>query len=186
MSETVFWNVFAFDRTATQVYFLLPVRFSRVLAGKNLASVVFVGLEIALITGACLALRLPVTVASIVEALAVSLVLSIYLLGVGNLVSVYFPRPANPDDPWGASGRKQRAFLLLPIFAVVLAPIGLAYLARYAFDSQAAFYGVLGFVALLGVAVYWIAMESAVAAAEAKKETFLQTLTGSDGPVVAN
>ncbi len=132
MSEAVFWNVFAFDRAATQVYFLLPVRFSRVLAGKNLAALLFVLLEITLITGICLALRLPVSFASIAEACSVSAVLCIYLLGVGNVVSVYFPRPANPEDSWGASGRKQRAFLLFPIFAVVLTPVLLAYLARYA------------------------------------------------------
>ena len=186
MSENVFWNVFAFDRSAAQIYFLLPVRFSRVLVGKNIASLLFVMLQIALITGICLALRLPVTFESVAEALSVCLILCIYLFGVGNLVSVHFPRPVNPENPWGASGRKQRAFLLLPIFAVVLTPIGLAYLARYAFGSPLAFYGVLGFAAAAGVAVYWITMESAIQAAHAKRERLLGALSSGEGPVVAN
>ena len=186
MSESVFWNVFGFDRAATQIYFLLPVRFSKVLAGKNLAAIAFVLLEVTLITGVCFALRLPVTIPSVAEALSVSLVLCIYLLGVGNVVSVYFPRPANPEDSWGTSGRKQRAFLLLPIFGIVLFPIFLAFLARYAFRSQAAFYGVLGFAAIFGVVIYRMAMESAVVAADARKESFLQSLAAGSGPVMAN
>ena len=45
-------------------------------------------------------------------------------------------------------------------------PVALAYLARYAFESEWAFFGVLLFGAVLGGVAYWFSMESAVKAAD--------------------
>lgn len=65
-------------------------------------------------------------------------------------------------------------------------PVFLAFLARYALDSQTAFYVTLALAAALGVAVYWMAMESAVAAAGKRRETILAELSGGAGPMVAD
>ena len=59
LSDALFWNCFGFDRGAAQVYFLVPVKMSTVLAGKNLAAVFLVFIEIAAIAVVCALLRLP-------------------------------------------------------------------------------------------------------------------------------
>jgi ABC-2 type transport system permease protein len=60
----------------------------------------------------------------------------------------------------------------------------LAYLARYAFGSELAFWGVLAFAAMLGAAFYWIAMDSAVNTALRRRELLLVELGRGEGPVV--
>jgi ABC-2 type transport system permease protein len=83
----------------------------------------------------------------------------------------------------GSGGRAQGALFLL--YPLALLPVFLAYLARYAFDNQVVFYGILAFAAALGVAVYWMAMESAVSAARNRRETILAELSRGAGPMVA-
>jgi ABC-2 type transport system permease protein len=83
----------------------------------------------------------------------------------------------------GGAGRTQGMLFLL--YPVALLPVFLAYLARYAFDNQVVFYGILAFAAALGVAIYWMAMESAVLAARNRRETILAELSRGEGPMVA-
>ena len=59
----------------------------------------------------------------------------------------------------------------------------LAYVARYAFDSQAAFSAVLAIAAGIGATFYWIAMESAVKAASTRRQNILEELSKGDGPI---
>jgi ABC-2 type transport system permease protein len=73
--------------------------------------------------------------------------------------------------------------MLLLIYPVLALPIMLAYMARYAFESDAAFYGVLAIAALLGALVYSVAMDSAVSAAEVRKEAIVTKLSHGEGPV---
>jgi ABC-2 type transport system permease protein len=75
--------------------------------------------------------------------------------------------------------------MLLVIYPLILLPTGLAYLARYAFDSDLAFFGVLAFFAAAGVVTYRVALESAVAAAEREKEKMLAALSSGDNPISA-
>jgi hypothetical protein len=63
--------------------------------------------------------------------------------------------------------------------------VALAYLGRFAFDSEVAFWGVLGFGALLGGVVYWIALESAVRLAGERREQLLAVLSAREGPVTS-
>ena len=60
LGQVSYWNSFGFDRSAAQVYFSLPVPLSRALAGKNLAAALFILLEVAAVTAACLLLRVPI------------------------------------------------------------------------------------------------------------------------------
>jgi ABC-2 type transport system permease protein len=62
--------------------------------------------------------------------------------------------------------------------------VGLAYGARYAFDSDVAFYAILAFAAALGALVYWLALESAVAAAEQRREQIITEPSRSERPVL--
>ena len=84
---------------------------------------------------------MPVTLAKLAECYAVTAVMTLLLLAVGNLESVYYPRPVNPGHSWrsAAAGRFQ-AFLML-LYPMVSIPVVLAYLARYAFESAMGFRG---------------------------------------------
>jgi ABC-2 type transport system permease protein len=151
--------------------------------GKNLAAAIFVFLEIMAVTLACLALRVEPSPAKLLEAYLVTPVVALYLLSAGNLSSVHMPRPLSPERvaQGGSAGRSQ-AFMIF-VYPVALLPVLLAYGARYAFDSQIAFYAVLAFAAVIGCVVYWLALESAVAAAESRKEQIITELSRADGPV---
>ena len=119
----------------------------------------------------------------VLEAFLVTPVVALYLMAAGNLSSVHMPKALSPERAMqgGSAGRSQ-AFLLLA-YPLALLPMGLAYGARYAFDSELAFYVLLAFAAGLGAVVYWIALESAVSAAERRKEQILTELSRASGPV---
>ena len=70
------------------------------------------------------------------------------------------------------------------VYPLALVPALLAYWARYAFRSQLAFYLLLSFAAGLGAIVYWIALDSAVKAAEQRREQIITVLSRNDGPVM--
>ena len=183
LGEVCFWNSFGFDRSAAQIYFLAPVSFARVLIAKNLTALFFILVEIGAIALVCSALGMPLSPIRLAEALAVALVLSIFLLGAGNLVSVHLARGVNPENSFrrGSAGRLQAMLLL--VYPVAFLPVGLAYLARYAFDTQLAFYAVLAFDALLGMVMYKIALDSAVGTALERREQMIAALSEGDGPI---
>ncbi len=183
LSEVCFWNSFGFDRSAAQFYFLAPVPFERVLIGKNLSAAFFILLEISLVTIVCVMFGLPVTGVSLAESYAVAGMLALFLLSAGNLLSVHQARGANPATSFrsGAPGRVQAMlFVIYPLAAV---PVGLAYLARWAFQSETAFFGALAFDTGIAIIVYRAALRSAVAAAERLKEAMITSLSAGDGPI---
>jgi ABC-2 type transport system permease protein len=185
LGQVSYWNAFGFDRSAAQVYFSVPVPIARTLAGKNLAAAIFILLEIALVTAACLLLRMRIPAERIVEAFLVTPVAALYLLAIGNLSSVHYPRPMTPERvSQGASAGRLQSLVFL-FFPVALLPIFLAYLARFVFESEAIFYGIVAFAAVLGCVVYRIAMESAVAAASRRREILLAELNVGEGPIVS-
>lgn len=183
LSEVCFWNSFGFDRSAAQLYYLAPVPFSSVLIGKNLSALLFIVMEILAVTAVCALLGMPLNPLKLAEAFAVAGVVSIFLLGAGNLMSVRQARGVNPDSSFrsGAAGRVQA--VLLVVYPIAFVPAGLAYLARYALRSEAAFFGVLALDAVVGGIVYKIALESAVQSAANEKEKLLAALAAGDGPI---
>ena len=93
---------------------------------------------------------------------------ALYMLGIGNLSSVHYPRAMNPErvSQGGAASRWQA--LVFIFYPLALLPIFLAYVARVVFSSETIFLIVLAFAGVLGVVIYRIAMESAVEAAFAQ------------------
>jgi len=183
LSEVVFWNVLGFDRAAVQLYFSVPAPFSTVLVGKNLAAVIVVVLEVTLIATACLLVRLPVTAGKILETYAVLLILSMYLTAAGNLSSLYWARPVDPDHAWGRTSRGRSHALMVLVFPLLGLPVVAAYVARHVFQSQAVFAGGLAVAALMGVAMYRAALRAATRRAERERETLLAVLVPGAGPV---
>ncbi|MDQ6705259.1 MAG: hypothetical protein M3Z85_04745 [Acidobacteriota bacterium] len=185
LGQVSYWNAFGFDRSAAQVYFSLPVPFSKALAGKNIAAAVFICIEVFFVVLVTLIFRIHLVPMKIVEAMAVSLTAGLYLLSVGNLSSVHFPRPMTPEKvTQGGAARSLNALVFL-FFPVALAPIGLAYWARHVFDSQWIFFGLLALAALVGGVIYWISMESAVSHAQSNREKILMELSRGDGPLIS-
>ncbi|MBZ5635325.1 MAG: hypothetical protein LAO55_19540 [Acidobacteriia bacterium] len=185
LSEACFWNSFGFDRSAAQVYFLAPIPFSRVMIGKNLSALFFIALEITMITLVCGLLGMPLRPCTLAESFGVAAVLSILLLAAGNQLSIRQARAMNPAASFrsGASGRTQAILFLL--WPVAFLPVGLAYLARYAFASEAAFFVVLAVDAAIGAVVYKLSLDSSVAAAEHLKEQMVTALSRGEGPITA-
>lgn len=180
LGDVCFWNVFGFDRRAAQIYFAAPLRFATVLLAKNISALFFVLLEITAITLVCATLRMPVTAVRLTEAYAVTLVIGTYLISLGNITSVRNARAVNPDKSTRSSGGSMQALLVL-VYPVASLPVMLAYLARYAFDSQAAFFGVLAIAAGIGGIVYWVAMDSSLQAVDRLRERMLDKLSQGDG-----
>jgi ABC-2 type transport system permease protein len=186
LGQVTYWNCFGFDRSAIAVYLAAPQSIRLVLVGKNVASLVFVYVEVVILSVLIEALRLVSGAGKIVESVLVVSVCSLYMLAFGNISSVEYPRALKPErvSQGGASSRFQAlVFLLYPL---ALVPVGLAYLARYALQSQWAFGIVLAFAAVLGGIVYWIGLDSAVQNAGRHRERILSELSGGEGPVAAD
>ncbi len=185
LSEVAIWNVLGFDRSAAQFYWLAPVPAWQVLAAKNIATALFVALEMAVIAAVCLALRLNVTLASTWEAFLTCAILMVFLMAVGNLSSLYSPRPVDPNQTWKrGSGSRFQAVLLL-VYPILLLPFVIAYWARWVWDAHLVFYAVLGATALMAALAYGFSMEYAVRASRTRKEEILAALHRGDGPVAA-
>jgi ABC-2 type transport system permease protein len=185
LSEACFWNFFGFDRSAAQFYFLAPVSFTRVMIGKNLSALFFIMLEIGMIALVCGLLGMPLKPINLAESFGVAGVISIFLLAAGNQLSIRQPRAMNPAASFrsGTAGRVQAVLFL--IYPVAFLPVGLAYLARYAFASEAAFFAVLAADAALAAVVYKLSLDSAVLAADRLKEPMVTALSRGDGPITA-
>jgi ABC-2 type transport system permease protein len=183
LGQVSYLNTFGFDRSAAQVYFSMPVSIAKALAGKNLAAALFILAEMVAVTAASLLLRVHISGEKIIEAFLVTAIVGFYLLAIGNLSSVHFPRAMNPErvSQGGAASRMQA--LIFVFYPVALVPVLLAFWARYVFSSDLIFYLILAFAAILGMVVYWIAMESAVGAAVERREKMLMELSRSEGPV---
>ena len=185
LSEACFWNSFGFDRSAAQIYFLAPIPFARVMIGKNLSALFFIVLEIGMIALVCGLLGMPLRPVTLAESFGVAAVISVFMLAAGNQLSIRQARAMNPAASFrsGASGRVQAILFL--IYPIAFVPVGLAYLARYAFASEAAFFGVLAVDAAIGAVVYKLSLDSSVVAAEELKEQMVTALSRGEGPITA-
>lgn len=183
LSDVLFWNAFGFDRSAAQLYFVIPVRTRTVLAAKNIAGMFFVLLETTIAVAICALVRLPITPMQAGEAYAATTIAALLLVSIGNLTSFYGPRAVDPARALrpARSGRVQG--LMLVVYPVVAVPVALAFAARYAFHSEAAFFGVLALAAIFAMIAYRIATDSAEEMAQRKKETFLSSLSRGEGPI---
>ena len=183
LGEVTFWNSFGFDRTAAQVYFLVPVSASRVLIGKNLAALFFVLLDVTAVAGVCLLLGMPFSPGKVTEAYLVVGVLALYLLAAGNLGSTRHARPMDPKHAWRSTSAGRFQAMMLLVYPVVSIPVILAFLMRYLFDSELAFFAALGCAAAAGGALYWVALQSAVRATRERREELLSALSAGQGPI---
>jgi ABC-2 type transport system permease protein len=183
LGQVSYLNTFGFDRSAAQIYFSLPMSVGKALVGKNIAAVLFILVEMLAVTLASIVLRIGIGPGKLAEAFVVTAIVAVYLLAIGNMASVHFPRAMNPErvSQGGAASRMQA--LIFVFYPIALLPVFLAFWAEYVFHSQLIFALIMCFAAILGTVVYWIALESAVGAAVQRREKMLMELSRSEGPV---
>lgn len=183
LGEVALFNSFGFDRTAAQLYWIAPVRLRTVLVAKNITAGVFIFLELMIITVVCKVLQLPISWVKVAEAFTVTGVLTVYFTALGNLGTVYYPRSANPQSSWRARGGSKFQLWMVLAYPVLGVPVMLAYLARYAFESEAAMFVVLGLTLGFAFVFYSVAMDTAVAAGLERREKILTALNEGEGPI---
>ncbi len=183
LGQVSYWNCFGLDRSAARIYFVIPHPVGTALVAKNIASLVFIYAEVLLLTAIVAALRLLAGWGQVLETLVVVGICASYVMALGNVSSVYYPRPLKPERVSGGGASSRFQALIFLLYPVALLPVALAYLARYALASQAAFAAVLAMAAAIGAALYWVAMDSAVEAAGRRRETLIEELARGDGPV---
>ncbi len=182
LGEPLFWNNLGMDRSAAQNYFVIPVRFRAVLLAKNCAAVIFITLELVIVAVACKLLRFPVGGREVLEAFAISSLLSFFLLSAGNLLSMYAPKAINPVKAWRTSTGQTQAWLIL-VYPLASLPVLLAYGARYAFRTDLAFWSVI-LVDYVGAAIFYvIALDSAEEMAIRRREEIVHLLSNAESPV---
>jgi ABC-2 type transport system permease protein len=185
LGQVTYWNSFGFDRSAASLYFAAPQPVTAVLVGKNIASLVFIYLEVIILTGVTLALGMLNGWEQGIEAFVVIGICSLYLMAIGNVSSVRYPRPLHAERVSQGGGSSRSQGVLFLFYPVALLPVLLAYLARYAFDSPTAFWLVLALAAGIGCMVYWLGLESAIGTAVRHREQIVQDLSQGEGPVIS-
>ncbi|HWR53036.1 MAG TPA: hypothetical protein VN428_18135 [Bryobacteraceae bacterium] len=183
LAEVIIWNSFGFDRRAAVFYFAAPAPFGQVLMAKNLAALCAVVAEALVISLVCALLPIGIPRVRIFETVFVMVAFSLYLMATGNLSSVRYARPVDPEHSWARQSGTRFQLYLLFLFPVLMIPVVLAYVARFAFESEWAFWIVLALVAGVGAAFYWVALDSATSTAQRRREQFLARLSEGAGPV---
>lgn len=183
LGEVCFWNSFGFDRSAAQIYFLAPVRFRDVLIAKNITALIFVSLEIVCAGTLLTVLRLPMDLSRVLDAFSVTGVVCLYLLAAGNLMSVQNPRSTNPQSSFKNSASGKTQALLLLLYPLMFLPAIIAYLARWAFGTDLAFFGVLFVMGAIGMVFYHYSLESAADTATQRREQIVTALSAGEGPI---
>jgi ABC-2 type transport system permease protein len=185
LGPVLFLNRFGFDRGAARFYFWLPLSMRRLLLAKNLTSLLYGLLEVALVAVTCTLIGLTITLPQLVEAFGVSLIALLYLLSVGNHMSVRFPSMSNPDrvsragPGHGVTGMVQ--FLLFPL---ALSPILAAFVIRHRSSGQEGFLAMLAVAAVGGCLLYLAVLDRSARYADQNRELLLSHLSQGEGPVV--
>ncbi len=182
LTDLLFFNSFGPDRGAAQIYFLVPVPLQRVFVAKNVAAMFFVLAEVAIITVVCALFRLPLTAAHVAETFSVCLVMCLFLLALGNMASVWNPRPMNMTQPFKNQGSRVQ-WMALVAFPVASLPVALAYLARFASDNETYFFSVLGVFAAAGLYFYGLALETAAHHSASHREHIISLLSRQSGVI---
>ena len=185
LGDVCLWNIFGFDRSAAQAYLVTPINLRTAFLAKNLAALTFVLLEVSIVAVVCLLFRLPLSISKILPAYLISTLMTFTLMSAGNLTSVYYPQPVDPQKSLRSKPSAKTQGLLMIIFLVAAGMSGLSYLAEFAFESRLAFYAVLGVLGIVVGIGYRVSLDSAVEAAFERRERLIAALSQNEGVVSA-
>ncbi|HEX4230194.1 MAG TPA: hypothetical protein VHZ07_16080 [Bryobacteraceae bacterium] len=183
MGEVLIFNVFGFDRKAVQIYFITPIPFDTVLKAKNLAALFFILIQSLSVTFVAAILRIRVTPVDLANAVGTALVIAVFLISAGNLTSVYLPRPMDPNQTFRRQTSGKLQLWLLGSFIGLSVPVGFAFLARWAFDSEWAYLAVLLVDLMIGWIIYRLSLDSATQQALRGTEDLVDKLSKGGDPI---
>jgi ABC-2 type transport system permease protein len=184
LGQVSYLNAFGFDRSAAQVYFVAPVPMGQIVIAKNIAAALYIFLEILLVTGVSL-IFVPIAAQRVAEAFLATAVCAFYLIAVGNVLSVKYPKAASPERVGQGGPARRQGFIFL-LFPLAIAPLLLAYGARHFLKSDAAFYMALAVAGSLGAALYWMSTRTAASIALQRREDLIGELSRGAGPITAD
>lgn len=185
LSEVTIWNVLGFDRSAAQLYWLSPSKPAMMLIAKNVVTAIAVTLEFCIITAITKLFRLPVAPLMIVEAFISCMVFMFLLVAIGNVSSLLFPRPADPNETWKRTSATRFQAMLILVYPVLGAPLVFAFYAQSKWESPWAFFGVMGFLATTAAVAYGFSIEYATRLLGERKEKILSSLAQGGSPVAS-
>ncbi len=183
LGEVLLWNFFGFDRRATQLYYITPVRFAQVIQAKNLVAAIFILIQSVVIVGVAMLLPVHFSASTILGGIGISMVTALFFMTVGNYSSVSSPRATDPNQTFRRASGGKTQLILLGSYVTLLLPIGLAYLARWATGQEWVFFAVLGFDLLAAAAVYYVSFESVVSRGERNREKIIDALSKGADPM---
>jgi ABC-2 type transport system permease protein len=185
LSDVLLLNIFGLDRGSAQLFFVAPVPFRAVLQAKNITALCMIALQNAAVLLFVLLFRIPVNLFGVTSSITVSAVVSVFLLSVGNLLSVSSPRAINPSSTMRKqAGAKMQLWTLLCTAGMALL-VAFPFLARWAFQTDWAFFAVLLLEFVIGLIVYRIALDSAVELGLRNREQMVDALSKGLSPVAA-
>jgi ABC-2 type transport system permease protein len=183
VGDVLLWNIFGFDRRAAQLYFVTPVNLAQVIKAKNLVAAIFIVLQTTLVTTITLILPVHVSMSSIVGGLAISLVVALFFMSMGNYASVSNPRAVDPNQTFRKQAGGKAQLILLACYISMAIPIGLAYLARWATDQEWTFFAVLAFDIFAAAVFYFVSLDAVVAKGERNREQIIDALSKGANPI---
>ncbi|MCC6263131.1 MAG: hypothetical protein IT169_06100 [Bryobacterales bacterium] len=181
MSETAFWNIFGLDRRAAQMFFFLPVNLRTVFIAKNVVTFFIICIQVFVISLVCALIGLKVTLQGVAEAFIAAIVLAINMFAVGNQSSVRYPSGVNPEQSWNSTSKAKYRVVLMLLFPIISLPTSLAYLARWAFHSEGAFYAGMAVSGMIAIIFYLVSLDSAIEYATTKREHLAGLLGNIEG-----
>jgi ABC-2 type transport system permease protein len=156
-----------------------------VLQAKNVVALCVIALQTAVVLLFVLLFRIPITLFGVTSSIAVSAVVAVFLLSMGNLVSVSSPRAIDPSSTMRKqAGAKMQLWTLVCTLGMALL-VAFPFLARWAFQKDWAFFAVLLLEFVVGLIVYRIALDSAVELGLRNREQMVDTLSKGLSPVAA-
>jgi ABC-2 type transport system permease protein len=177
VGETLLWNAWGLDRRAAQVYFVAPVPLATVIRAKNIVAVAAIAIMTLTIAFIGSVVRNSYQVTEFAGSIFVMAVVTVFCLGIGNFTSVWMPRPIDPNQSMKTQNNAKASALLLLCLPLVGIPLALAYLARWAFSAEWAFFLVLAIDFVAGLILYEVLTGSAIQRAERDREKILSILS---------
>lgn len=186
LGPVLFLNRFGFDRAASRFYFWMPIEMNQLLMSKNLASVFFCYCELFLVTAVCSIIGLDVSLQMFFEAVLITGISMLWLLAVGNQMSVRHPVASNPDRVSHNSGSHGMSGVVrFFAFPLALVPVFGAFVWRFMGGDDVGFIGILGGAAGSGIIVYYLSFMQASNFGYTNSESIVSTLSSGQGPLAA-
>ncbi|MBS1808513.1 MAG: hypothetical protein JST84_10005 [Acidobacteria bacterium] len=179
MNLQYFAGLFAYDAAGFRLYLLVPIRWTRLLLGKNAAIWLLVTTQITLVLLSAELLDHNLTFEKVyIAGCSMLSAMAMYSV-VGNYVSIYFPYrinfgvPARRRENWSGISLLVQFALLFGVMGLLLLPIGAAYW----FRAPKMLYFLFAVLVVASWTVYFLFLETQAKLLAARRFDIAETLT---------